>query len=450
MSSVTSQEGLESNLQLSGSTLASPQEMNLETAPIGDLSVFEDGTMDRDLLKAMGSELQEPSSSLKREVQLVSPLTPQRGKRPQSPLFHLEPSLSAPKIAESLFEFPADLDLKNPVLSSLMSLAEGETVEATLSDIRLDDINPSRHSFEAPGGAENAITDVKQEKTIAVAAKAEIDSGSTYYKEGSNTFTDTSVEHQGKKSILPGDQEFLDGLMELDFCFDGSSLQEVPPNLSSILETKTIRPFPTSSKEVMARAAAAVASGACDDRERPWACELCPSSFSIKGHLSQHNRYVHEKYRPHQCLVKECDASFGTRFARSQHIWTVHERKKPFACDFPQCDASFGQRSHLNRHRKRHSRPNTKGTEGKKGAAPDKNSELSSSIVKKSGSLGRASAAKISPTVVAAAAEVPKSLFDLARNGKRSKGSSAAIAGTVASHVASHLFGQTSLTGETK
>jgi hypothetical protein len=87
-------------------------------------------------------------------------------------------------------------------------------------------------------------------------------------------------------------------------------------------------------------------------RARPWACELCASRFSIKGHLSQHNRYVHEKYRPHTC--PSCSASFGTRFARSQHIWTVHERKKPFVCEVPGCKASFGQRSHLNRHAKRH------------------------------------------------------------------------------------------------
>jgi rubrerythrin len=95
-----------------------------------------------------------------------------------------------------------------------------------------------------------------------------------------------------------------------------------------------------------------------EDRARPWACELCASRFSIKGHLSQHNRYVHEKYRPHTC--PSCSASFGTRFARSQHIWTVHERKKPFVCEVMGCKASFGQRSHLNRHAKRHRSDNGK------------------------------------------------------------------------------------------
>lgn len=93
-----------------------------------------------------------------------------------------------------------------------------------------------------------------------------------------------------------------------------------------------------------------------DDKDRPWACQLCPSRFSIKGHLSQHNRYVHEKYRPHAC--PSCPASFGTRFARSQHIWTVHEGRKPFVCEVPGCTASFGQRSHLNRHAKRHKTEN--------------------------------------------------------------------------------------------
>jgi hypothetical protein len=87
---------------------------------------------------------------------------------------------------------------------------------------------------------------------------------------------------------------------------------------------------------------------------RPWECDLCPSRFSIKGHLSQHKRYVHAKFRPHGCEVTGCAASFGTRFARSQHVWTVHLKRKPFICDVPGCKSTFGQRSHLNRHSKRH------------------------------------------------------------------------------------------------
>lgn len=97
-----------------------------------------------------------------------------------------------------------------------------------------------------------------------------------------------------------------------------------------------------------------ISDGSVDDdyMMRPWHCELCPSRFNIKGHLSQHVRYVHQKYRPHLCDI--CESAFGTRFARTQHVWTVHERKKPFACSVEGCSSRFGQRSHLNRHMKQH------------------------------------------------------------------------------------------------
>ena len=83
---------------------------------------------------------------------------------------------------------------------------------------------------------------------------------------------------------------------------------------------------------------------------RPWTCERCDAAFVLKGHLSQHIKYVHLKVRPHACLRAGCSAAFGTQFARNQHVWMVHEGLKPFACG---CGARFGQRSHLNRHAKR-------------------------------------------------------------------------------------------------
>lgn len=55
-----------------------------------------------------------------------------------------------------------------------------------------------------------------------------------------------------------------------------------------------------------------------DIKNRPFGCERCPSRFTIKAHLKQHIRYVHDKVRPHPCFFTGCTVRFGTQFARNQ------------------------------------------------------------------------------------------------------------------------------------
>lgn len=270
----------------------------------------------------------------------LSPITPHQLATPRTP-FSLEetPLVSdGPQLSSASCPFASEQASSEAeaVLNSILSPPEGGTVEATLDDIALSDINtsglgitafnhfappPQRMRHTAMGDPSVGIS---SETALGVSA------GEVILEPGINEFSFPSVN-----DTAPSATDALD--------FD------LPGLGSTMISTR---------HDIMARAvmiaAHNVAGGSSEDRARPWACEQCSSRFSIKGHLSQHNRYVHEKYRPHCCPKIGCSASFGTRFARSQHIWTVHERKKPFACEMEGCKASFGQRSHLNRHRKRH------------------------------------------------------------------------------------------------
>lgn len=407
-----------------GNTLVSNGSVELEETSADNISVLDDpGVIEIDALQNIGSELQEPSWALKSDVQPISPLTPQCTTSPRSPLLLKEErSRSLSKMTDAIFEFPEDADLKTLVLSTIMSPMEGETV-SSLGNLYRNDIIP-----RIPLLAESTVTTFKQESESTPAPPTTGGCIETRAEAPAANST-TQGQQDPRRESHQAAQEFLDSLAELDFHFDGSSLQEGTQKASGSLENNTLLPISASSREVMARAAAAVASGDGDDRERQWACELCSSRFSIKGHLSQHHRYVHEKYRPHRCPVTECDASFGTRFARSQHVWTVHENLKPFHCDFPRCKSSFGQRSHLNRHRKRHL--GTKSARRLQGAVRFKEGEC---LIQDDG-------VRISPTLVAAAAASSVSRLSSAGVSSHPRNTSAAIAGNMVSHVASNVFG---------
>lgn len=129
-----------------------------------------------------------------------------------------------------------------------------------------------------------------------------------------------------------------------------NSDEPVPPSASvsapPLTSAAAVVPPSTTTRGSKRRRLAATPTSSA----RPWKCELCDSAFALKGHLSQHIKYVHQKLRPHACPRPGCTAAFGTQFARNQHVWTVHDGRKPFVCH---CGARFGQRSHLNRHTKR-------------------------------------------------------------------------------------------------
>lgn len=306
---------------------------------------------------------------------------------------------NAPRLPTASNPFPLEHVSSNDeeVLHSILSPMEGGTVEATLDDIDLSDIN-------IPGDVgiasfDNTVPPVEQQKRQEAVYE---DSHHITFEMALNASSGTPL---------------LDPMLA-DFAISG--VQSGTPSYtdSMDLDIDTLGSTVSSGKDVMARAviaaASAAAEGSREDRERPWACELCPSRFSIKGHLSQHNRYVHEKYRPHCCPRSGCSASFGTRFARSQHVWTVHERKKPFICEEPGCKASFGQRSHLNRHRKRH-RSATEGPEAPVATSAEKARAPSS---------GKIGAAK-----------------SITKSKKKKATQNKPHVGGVSSHVASHIFG---------
>lgn len=296
----------------------------------------------------------EESWMMKTEISApLSPITPVQPVNPCNFSMDGSPAdLNAPRLPTAPTPFPLEHASSNAeeVLHSMLSPVEGGTVEATLDDIDLSDINYNGDvgltSFN------NGVAPVAQQKR-----QEAVDEDSNHI-----TFEMALNASNGNPLLDP---------MLADFAISGAQGGTPSYTDSMDLDIDTLGSTVTSGKDVMARAVIAAASAAADgsreDRARPWACELCPSRFSIKGHLSQHNRYVHEKYRPHRCPKSGCSASFGTRFARSQHVWTVHERKKPFLCEEPGCKASFGQRSHLNRHRKRH-RTATEDPEGLDGA----------------------------------------------------------------------------------
>jgi hypothetical protein len=325
-SPASGQQTPEINFEWSGNTLLPPADGAGMDGADGGFGCVENG-VDLDLLSAIGSELKEEPWMVKSDLPgPLSPLTPQPATAQATPFSLQYPAPAAPRLPSAACPFPSDQEVRNSVLKRLMSQAEGGTANTTLGSIVLSDVDPGGGGVGDDGGF---LFPVTRKRTL-------------------------EDDSQFAADLLPtpgflGHQPLDSALNEIGVRMDGTAVEYAAHhNIAELeLELAGLGSTSSSSKDVMARAvaaaAASVASGDGDERARPWACELCPSRFSIKGHLSQHNRYVHEKYRPHCCPKVGCTASFGTRFARSQHIWTVHERKKPFACEVKGCKASFGQ-----------------------------------------------------------------------------------------------------------
>lgn len=52
-----------------------------------------------------------------------------------------------------------------------------------------------------------------------------------------------------------------------------------------------------------------------------YACEICGSQFSQRGHANQHMLFVHRKLRPHKCNL--CPLSFSVKYKLRRHISAV-------------------------------------------------------------------------------------------------------------------------------
>ena len=57
--------------------------------------------------------------------------------------------------------------------------------------------------------------------------------------------------------------------------------------------------------------------------EKPFKCEICKSSFTLKHNLNQHVAKVHEKRSKNQC--KTCDRIFQNRDDLKLHMKEVHD-----------------------------------------------------------------------------------------------------------------------------
>lgn len=83
-------------------------------------------------------------------------------------------------------------------------------------------------------------------------------------------------------------------------------------------------------------------------KDRPHACDQCPSRFKQLGHLKTH-RLTHSGLKPFAC--DHCEKRFRTGSDLKVHQRATHSREKPFRCE--QCDQRFIVGYLLNRHRRK-------------------------------------------------------------------------------------------------
>uniref|UniRef100_A0A1A8IJA6 C2H2-type domain-containing protein n=1 Tax=Nothobranchius kuhntae TaxID=321403 RepID=A0A1A8IJA6_NOTKU len=86
----------------------------------------------------------------------------------------------------------------------------------------------------------------------------------------------------------------------------------------------------------------------CDERQKPYSCDVCRRSFSQKTSLNTHMR-IHTGQKPYSCDV--CERSFNQKTHLNRHM-LVHTGQKPFCCDV--CGQRFSRKAHLIRHTRIH------------------------------------------------------------------------------------------------
>lgn len=87
-----------------------------------------------------------------------------------------------------------------------------------------------------------------------------------------------------------------------------------------------------------------------DQGDRKFPCAMCKRSFDKRDRLRIHILHVHEKHRPHQCVV--CKKRFSQSSSLNKHM-RIHSGERPYKC--PHCVKAFTASSILRTHIRQHS-----------------------------------------------------------------------------------------------
>ena len=79
---------------------------------------------------------------------------------------------------------------------------------------------------------------------------------------------------------------------------------------------------------------------------KPYKCDKCEYSSSLKSNLNQHVTCVHALEKPFKCTL--CNYAASIKSNLNQHIRCVHAKTKPFKCS--QCEYAASIKSNLNQH----------------------------------------------------------------------------------------------------
>ena len=83
--------------------------------------------------------------------------------------------------------------------------------------------------------------------------------------------------------------------------------------------------------------------------ERPFACNLCDSKFTQKGHRDAHIRRVHLKNHTVSCSWSGCGKLFIYPATMRKHVAAVHKKQR-FACSVAGCTHSSAWKSAIENH----------------------------------------------------------------------------------------------------